>query len=202
MLRLRQSCSRSGANVHVAEHFATGEATSKPDTPPSSVSAASENTSHQLLLRQFTIFLTPASARHDPVDTPYPAPPLLHNQIRLIRLLPGTWIDPIRCELYNIEHDTAQAKYQALSYVWGSTRVMRNILVNRTKFPVTVNLESALRHLREHNRHVSEEAMFWIDALCINQRDVEERTQQAQLMGDIYRRCRQVVVYLGDHLGD
>jgi hypothetical protein len=80
--------------------------------------------------------------------------------------------------------------------------VTRNILVNRTKFPVTVNLESALRHLREHNRHVAEEAIFWIDALCINQRDIEERTQQAQLMGDIYRRYRQVVVYLGDHLGD
>jgi len=78
--------------------------------------------------------------------------------------------------------------------------VTRNIPVNGNLFPVTVNLESALRHLREHNRYVAEEAVFWIDALCINQRDVEEKMQQVRLMGGIYKSCREVVMYLGDRL--
>jgi hypothetical protein len=56
------------------------------------------------------------------------------------------------------------------------------------------------RQSRECNE-VSEGALsgsivVWIDALRINQKDTEERTQQVQLMGDIYKKCQEVIVYL------
>jgi hypothetical protein len=74
-------------------------------------------------------------------------------------------------------------------------------MLNNTVFPVTVNFEGALRHLRELDKADKEDFVLWIDALAINQRDVKERTSQVQMMGKIYAQSEEVVVYLGDRLG-
>jgi hypothetical protein len=55
------------------------------------------------------------------------------------------------------------------------------------------NLWSALVNLR----HAREERVLWIDAICINQADVEERNRQVQLMAYIYSRATTVIVWLG-----
>jgi hypothetical protein len=144
------------------------------------------------------MFLSPQRAQHNLKDVEYPGLPLSPGQIRLIRLLPGKWTDPIRCELFEDLHGTT--RYQALSYVWGSQHVTQCIFLDRREFPVTFNLKGALRHLREHFKDAHEAMVFWVDALCINQKDIEERTSQVQLMGSIYENCQQVVVYLGDSL--
>lgn len=127
--------------------------------------------------------------------TVYPGQPLWENQIRLIRLLPGDWTNPVQCTLFNAS--LADAKYHALSYVWGSQRVTRPIHVNGQVCKATVSLESALRHLRER---YTDGLVLWVDALCINQRDIDERAKQVQLMGHIYQSCQEVIVYLGDRL--
>ena len=145
-------------------------------------------------LRFSIMFLTPARAEQ-PTHVEYPGPPLQSGQVRLIKLLPGAWSEPLRCQLFNLLHDTAE--YQTLSYVWGSQKVTRTIVVNNRPYPSTFNLESALRHLRERHR---DGIVLWVDALCINQDDTEERTRQVQLMGDIYKMCKKVIVYLGDRL--
>jgi hypothetical protein len=38
----------------------------------------------------------------------------------------------------------------------------------------------------------------WVDAICIDQRNGVEKISQIRLMGDIYRRSSQVLVWLGD----
>ncbi|KAF1937176.1 HET-domain-containing protein, partial [Clathrospora elynae] len=114
-------------------------------------------------------------------------------EILLVKLQPGRWTDPIVCELTNAQLDFA--KYQALSYVWGSPRATRSIRLDGPTYPVTSNLESELRHQRER---FGDELVLWVDALCINQEDVEERTQQVQLMGLMYDKCTEGIVYLGD----
>lgn len=58
---------------------------------------------------------------------------------------------------------------------------------------VTQNLATALIYLR----HTSEARILWIDALCINQEDMEERSSQVARMADIYRLAHRVVVWLG-----
>lgn len=136
-----------------------------------------------------------ASSDGDPPK--YPDKQLGKREIRLIRLLPGNWTDPIQCELYRKEYDTAE--YNALSYVWGSNKVKRSITFAGQPWLVTRNLESALRHLRHRHRNG---LTLWVDALCINQGDVAERTHQVGLMDNIYKRCQKVIVYLGDQLGD
>jgi predicted AAA+ superfamily ATPase len=58
---------------------------------------------------------------------------------------------------------------------------------------VTTNLGNALRYLRQDDK----ELIIWVDALCINQQDVNEKTRQVGMMGEIYRRCSRVYIWLG-----
>jgi hypothetical protein len=58
---------------------------------------------------------------------------------------------------------------------------------------VTQNLATALVYLR----HATVPRVLWIDALCVNQEDMEERSSQVARMADIYRRAHRVVVWLG-----
>ena len=59
---------------------------------------------------------------------------------------------------------------------------------------ITKNLSNALVSLRRPY----ESRLLWVDALCINQDDVEERSQQVSIMGRIYKEARMVLVYLGE----
>ncbi|KAI8942841.1 hypothetical protein NX059_000881 [Plenodomus lindquistii] len=122
--------------------------------------------------------------------------PLQDQDIRLVRILPGAWADDIECELHSTSLRNPEP-YHALSYVWGSQRVKRPIRLDSVIFHATFNLESALRHLRAQ----LEDVLLWIDALCIDQGNTQERTHQVKLMGNIYAQCQSVLVYLGDGIG-
>ncbi|TFB02590.1 hypothetical protein CCMA1212_005341 [Trichoderma ghanense] len=115
---------------------------------------------------------------------------------RLIFLSPGQWDDDIRCTLlpFNRLQD-GYPPYKALSYVWGRwSRNPPEILVNGRKVRVTTNLAVALRHLR----HEVVDMVLWIDALCIDQSDTEERSSQVAQMRDIYNTAVEVIMFLGD----
>ncbi|KAH9217488.1 heterokaryon incompatibility protein-domain-containing protein [Leptodontidium sp. 2 PMI_412] len=62
-----------------------------------------------------------------------------------------------------------------------------------SRFPVTRNLEEALRHLRFPDF----ERMLWVDALCINQEDKEEKEAQVNSMHRIYNLARSVIAWSG-----
>ncbi|CAG8949911.1 hypothetical protein HYFRA_00004241 [Hymenoscyphus fraxineus] len=117
------------------------------------------------------------------------------REIRLVTLRSGQWSDAIQCQL---KHAYLANKpiYKALSYAWGSPRATRPILVSGIRYSVTVNLEAALRRLRQLN----EDVILWVDAICINQSDNEEKTQQVRLMHDIYSNTDEVIIYLGEVL--
>lgn len=63
---------------------------------------------------------------------------------------------------------------------------------------ITENLHSALTQLRL----VDQPRLIWIDQLCINQSDLEERSSQVLLMCDIYHGAQEVVVWLGEESDD
>lgn len=83
-------------------------------------------------------------------------------------------------------------KYEALSYTWGSPNNLGTILVDGHKMIVRENLLWALQSLCGVNGRV-----LWVDAICINQDDLEERNQQVSLMAFIYRRAQAVLIWLG-----
>jgi hypothetical protein len=84
--------------------------------------------------------------------------------------------------------------YAALSYTWGTTSAALPLIIDGVSVRGTPNMFSAIKHLRSKEYP----QFLWIDALCINQKDVEERNSQVVLMRAIYGRASKVHVWLGD----
>ncbi|KAF2818710.1 HET-domain-containing protein, partial [Ophiobolus disseminans] len=82
---------------------------------------------------------------------------------------------------------------EALSYVWGDATQTRLISCDAKKLKITFNLDEALQAIR----HPERETLLWVDAICINQKSVEERNHQVKLMSKIYNSTRRVLVWLG-----
>lgn len=118
----------------------------------------------------------------------------VQREIRLVTLYPGNFAENIRCEVHTVSLDESPV-YEALSYVWGDPSFSCPILLNSHLWDVTANLESALRHLRRDDGQLR---TIWIDALCINQRDISERSQQVGIMRDIYGKAQDVLVWFGE----
>lgn len=132
------------------------------------------------------------------------------RSIRLLRL--GTFsedesLDSIRLDVWSVDLDQ-KPKYKALSYTWGNplppppegppvavdTSTKASIICNGTQLTVLPNLYNALLRLRR--RYPGQQ--FWIDGICINQRDTADRNSQVSLMGEIYASASEVVVWLGE----
>lgn len=84
-------------------------------------------------------------------------------------------------------------RYEALSYTWGRPDVLKGIELNGVRVDIRENLWDALVNLRD----AREDRVLWIDAICINQADVEERNRQVELMAYIFGRAKKVIVWLG-----
>lgn len=84
-------------------------------------------------------------------------------------------------------------KYEALSYSLGDPAVTTTIHICGRPFEATLNLELALQNLwlEEGPR------TLWVDAVCIDQADDEERSEQVQMMSGIYKKASRVLVWLG-----
>jgi hypothetical protein len=123
---------------------------------------------------------------------------LLPDSIRLLRLLPHEDKNaPIQCRLvdYSLQESGKRMHlYDALSYVWGDPKNTQPIYIGEHDLPVTTNLYAALSHLR----NFSLERIIWVDAICINQKNDEEKVQQIQLMAKIYSQANRVLVWLGE----
>ncbi|PMD46841.1 heterokaryon incompatibility, partial [Hyaloscypha variabilis F] len=83
-------------------------------------------------------------------------------------------------------------KYEALSYTWGQPGFNHQIICDDKQLPITQNLFEALRQLRKGGERV-----LWIDAICINQSDDDEKSAQIPYMRNIYKLADRVVIWLG-----
>jgi len=126
-------------------------------------------------------------------DPPHIYRPLRPDDIRLLILNPGTDDEPIEC--YLEQWSLSKVKpFLALSYVWGSPEDPATIHLNGHPVSVTRNLGAFLSAYRgEH-----EPTVLWIDALCINQADVEERQAQIRLMKRVYEGAETIIIWLGE----
>jgi len=123
-------------------------------------------------------------------------PGRLDNAQRQIRLLTVSEHDEnglLSCNIRTASLDDVSRPFTALSYVWGEPSITEAILVNGKTFEATTNLELALRSLRGDLNGKS----LWVDAICINQQDIEERSQQVPLMRLLYSRAERVIIWLG-----
>ncbi|VUC37957.1 unnamed protein product [Clonostachys rosea] len=116
------------------------------------------------------------------------------NQIRLLRLRKGYHTDTIECEIFDTSLDEADCMpYEALSYTWGYESEPAEIRLNGELAWVTWNLYMALSCLRLSDQ----DRLLWVDALCINQANDQERGHQVSHMKEIYQNAEQVLIWLG-----
>jgi hypothetical protein len=118
-------------------------------------------------------------------------------QVRLLRIL-TTGHDvsnKVECSLHNVAvANLPTTDYVALSYFWGETQThndVHEIIVDRQKYWVRTNLWTFLQHGLDHSLPI------YIDAICLNQLDNEERGNQVKLMSEVYSHANQVHVWLG-----
>lgn len=121
------------------------------------------------------------------------------SQVRVLTLHRGSRDQELRCSMKTVSLDD-QPEFHALSYVWGSGIDKDRINIHGHVVPVTSNLASALREIRDHHYDFAKLHLIplWIDAICINQADTEERTQQVILMRRIYRQASRVLLWIGE----
>ncbi|KAF2132501.1 HET-domain-containing protein, partial [Dothidotthia symphoricarpi CBS 119687] len=135
--------------------------------------------------------------------TPVPEPtlntlkytPLAGNhEFRLLRILPKlTDTPPILCELVTASVADSAGKYIAGSYVWGAPELASSIILNGISFGIRANLAYFLRACRSKYKT----RVIWIDAICINQDDMAERSSQVRIMSQIYTGAASVYCWLG-----
>jgi hypothetical protein len=118
---------------------------------------------------------------------------LRNDGIRLLQIEPGQPEQSIQCTLLESFSKYWINDYIALSYTWGSVNEVRTIQCNGSLHKVTKNLFEALQALRLPNTT----CRIWVDSVCINQEDIDDRTNQVKRMTQIYRDARGVFIWLG-----
>ncbi|KAH6888500.1 heterokaryon incompatibility protein-domain-containing protein [Thelonectria olida] len=130
---------------------------------------------------------------------------LKEGEIRLLKILPGS--ERVACEIRTFKvRDNPD--YIALSYTWGPptqpfdqnaddvpSRPNPEIDCNGShRISVRENLHAFLLRTRS----TGSGNFFWIDAICINQGDKQERSAQVKLMSTIYHSAASVHAWLGE----
>lgn len=130
---------------------------------------------------------------------------------RVMILYPAAYRDvPLQCHLHEMplmkigtrkffKNTPSPTLYDALSYVWGDQSELSTLFC-RVKgqsgysgLTIGKNLDEALRSLRRTNTAY----ILWVDAICINQRDIAEKERQIDLMAEIYENADKTIIWLG-----
>lgn len=115
------------------------------------------------------------------------------KEIRLLTIFPAeNQNQPLKCQLRRFSLHEAPP-YEALSYVWGDPTAKARIICDGGIFMATLSLFYALVTLRLPNSVRT----IWADAICINQEDLNERSEQVSLMGEVFSRAERVVIWFG-----
>ena len=133
-----------------------------------------------------------------------------NRHIRILEVFPGNKDEQIECALKArpfadaaTPEDPAVA-YETLSYAWTDEDPTEPILVHTENGPYTckvaTNLLTALKILRLPEG--SGRRNFWIDAMCMNQKRLQEKNHQVTIMSNIYKEATGICVWLGNASND
>jgi hypothetical protein len=121
--------------------------------------------------------------------------PLADGHIRLLELDLEHEHDIVGL-LRPIELTSAPPHY-ALSYVCGNGPYEHEVTINDILFKVKPNLHAALRRLQSYFRSAGTfRVLIWIDAICINQDNADEKAKQIQGMHEIFSKAEKVLISL------
>ncbi|KAL4783601.1 heterokaryon incompatibility protein-domain-containing protein [Aspergillus varians] len=124
---------------------------------------------------------------------------LSKREIRLLRLTSNK--DQVSGQLIHVCLEDKCPNFIALSYVWGHELAPEPICLNGHNKVITANLTAVLKYFTKQLPKLPSQPYLWIDALCINQDDNEEKGHQVGLMKDIYMSAGRVCSWLGESPG-
>lgn len=122
----------------------------------------------------------------------------LSQQTREIRLL-EIHVDEAKTLRGHIRHASLkdeEIEYEALSYCWGPPTRLRAIHIDDEEDMIRSSLHAFLLSLCTQPE--GQKLPVWADAICIYQQDVTKRNWQVGMMGAIYSKASQVLVWLGE----
>jgi hypothetical protein len=114
--------------------------------------------------------------------------------VRLLTIHAAWDEGPLVSELSTISLNE-KPRYEAFSYLWVAPTFTARLRLKGLD-PDLMMTESLAEGLRKF-RHAREERKLWIDQICIDQNDVDERSAQSQLMGELYENAVCVLLWLG-----
>ncbi|RGP65272.1 het domain-containing [Fusarium longipes] len=123
------------------------------------------------------------------------------TSIRILILYPAAdtstplEVDLLIKDRYELLCDPRNSTYNAVSYVWGEGAhdIPLYCPSQARYFYISAVVDGMLRTLRKGHK----EMRLWIDALCLNQKDDQEKSIQVQQMGQIYHMANKVYIWLG-----
>ncbi|KAF2466653.1 uncharacterized protein BDR25DRAFT_395756 [Lindgomyces ingoldianus] len=115
------------------------------------------------------------------------------DYIRLLHLEPAS-DNPLELRgCLKVHRLDAQCEYEAISYAWGDyPEFNRALFLENQVLKITGNLYAALMAYSYPDRT----RVLWADAVCINQADTVEKTQQVAIMADIFSKAKTVQIWL------
>ena len=120
------------------------------------------------------------------------------NEIRLLEVLPAGDDGLLQCNLVTgcfLAPGSVPLEYEAISYCAGDPGNTNPIKVNNITFNVFANLECGLRCIvqqREENKTTDCVPLLWVDQICINQSNHDERSDQVSQMCEIFSQANRI----------
>lgn len=107
------------------------------------------------------------------------------RSIRVVRLKQSDLFEGgVNLEMRVLDLNNKFSDYVGLSYMWGDPEPTHFISINGVTVGIRPNLLEFLLEMQRQN----EADWFWIDALCIDQDNLDEKSEQVRMMGHIYKR--------------
>lgn len=132
----------------------------------------------------------------------------LNGHFRLVRIHPAKEGEIVSSELKSFSVHQAPP-YRAISYTWGDPfstgernerTELETVLVDGESVNVSKSVANALKAMRDWHPAITD--WVWVDAICIDQSNIQERGQQVVLMSQIYSQAESVFIWLGPSTKD
>lgn len=117
------------------------------------------------------------------------------KEIRILAVEPGDDFQPVHCSIRHISLTNPSSEFETISYTWQDASIRSTVYVDGHILDVPASAERVLRKVRHPDDRTR---LLWLDAVSINQANVEERSQQVAMMHDIFSQGRQNLIWLGE----
>jgi hypothetical protein len=147
--------------------------------------------SYQFYYRQKIKIFKPKLPPH--YGQPYQYKSLSAGEIRLLQISRKGPFGDYTCQVVHAPFASSPS-YEAISYTWGGLPLDQDLLVEDG---YVLKVSDRVVEIIQARASVMDSKYLWIDAVCINQGDLDEKAIQIGLMAEIYQTASKTIIWLG-----